>query len=80
MSTPIPSAAADYQRLHIHDSHLPEIVVSLAVSLPAAYIAVILRFISRRIGRIPWKADDWWLVIGLVSRYPHSSSLGQKSG
>ena len=71
MSTPIPSAASDYQRLHIHDSRLPEIIVSLAVCLPAANIAVILRFISRRVGRIPWKADDWWLVVGLVSLYLH---------
>ena len=71
MSTSIPSAALDYQLLHIHDSRVPEIVATLAVCLPAAYIAVVLRFASRRIGKIPWKADDWWLVVGLVSRYLH---------
>ena len=69
MSTITPSAASDYQRLHIHDSRIPEIVVSLALCLSAAYVAVVLRFISRRIAKIAWKADDWWLVVGLVSRH-----------
>lgn len=66
MSASTPTAASDYQLLHIHDSRVPEIVVSLAVCLPAAYIAVILRFISRRIGKVQLKADDWWLVAGLI--------------
>ena len=64
-------AASDYQLLNIHDSRVPEIVVPLAVCLPAAYISVVLRFVSRRIGKIPWRADDWWLVVGLVSRHLH---------
>ena len=69
MSASIPTAELDYQLRHIHDSRVPEIVASLAVCLPAAYIAVVLRFASRRIGKIPLKADDWWLVVGLVSRH-----------
>ena len=69
MSTTIPPAASDYQLLHIHDSRVPKVIVSLAVCLPAAYIAVVLRFVSRRIGRVPLKADDWWIVVGLVGRH-----------
>ena len=75
MSDTIPSAALDYQLLHMNDSRVPEIVASLAVCLPAACIAVVLRLASRRIGKIPWKADDWWLVVGLVSRYLHLEPL-----
>lgn len=67
MSIVAPAAASEYQQLHIHDSRVHKIVVSLAVCLPAAYIAVVLRFISRRIGKVPLKADDWWIVVGLVS-------------
>ena len=55
----------------IHDSRVPEVLVPLAVCLSAAYISVVLRFVSRRIGKIPWRADDWWLVVGLVSRHLH---------
>ena len=70
MSAVAPTPASDYQLLHIHDSRVPEIIVSMAVCLPAAYIAISLRFLSRRIGKVPLKADDWWLVVGLVSRHP----------
>ena len=64
----ISPAEAECQLRHIHDSRVPEIIASMAVCLPAAYIAVVLRFMSRRVGRIPWKLDDWLLVAGLVSR------------
>ena len=69
MSTITPPAALDYQRLHIRDSRVPGLVVSLALCLLAAYVAVVLRFISRQIGKTAWKADDWWLIVGLVSRH-----------
>ena len=72
MSAVAPTSASDYQLLHIHDSRVPAIIVSMAVCLSAAYIAISLRFLSRRVGKVPLKADDWWLVIGLVSRYPLS--------
>lgn len=68
MSTPTLVAASDYQLLHIKDSRVPNLVISMAMCLPAAYIAVVLRFVSRRVGTVPLKADDWWLVVGLVSR------------
>lgn len=68
MSTLTPTLASGDQLLDIYDSQVHAIVVSLAVCLPAAYIAVVLRFVSRRIGKVPLKADDWWLVVGLVSR------------
>ncbi|KAM0795174.1 hypothetical protein BDR22DRAFT_894424 [Usnea florida] len=66
MSAVAPTSASDYQLLHIHNSRVPELIVSMAVCLPAAYIAIFLRFLSRRIGKVPLKADDWWLVVGLL--------------
>ena len=69
MSAVAPTSASDYQLLHIHDSRVPEIIVAMAVCLPAAYIAISLRFLSRRVGKVPLKADDWWLVVGLVGRH-----------
>ena len=72
MSAVAPTSASDYQLLHIHDSRVPELVVSMALCLPAAYLAICLRFLSRRVGKVPSKADDWWLVVGLVSRHPFS--------
>lgn len=71
MSAIHPTSASDYQLLHIHDSRVPGLIVAMAVCLPAAYIATILRFLSRRIlsrriGKVTLKADDWWLVAGLL--------------
>lgn len=36
-----------------------------------AYVEVILRVLSRQLGRIPLQSDDWCIIAGLVG-YPHS--------
>lgn len=68
MATISPSEL-EYQKSHINDSRVPEIIAAFAVCLPLAYIAVILRFTSRRIGKIALKADDYWVIIALVSHH-----------
>lgn len=66
-----PEAAANirYQKAHLDDSRVPEIVASLVICLPLALTAVALRFLARRKGKIAIKADDWWIAIGLVSPF-----------
>lgn len=75
-----PAAAANirYQEAHLGDSRVPEIVTSIVICLPLAFMAVALRFLSRRIGKIPIKADDWWIVIGLVSRSSYAGGVVEK--
>jgi hypothetical protein len=54
------------QEKHKNDNKGPDIVVSLAIMLTVAYIAVGLRFTSRRMVRAKLSYDDWVMVIGLV--------------
>ncbi|MCJ1351247.1 MAG: hypothetical protein MMC33_001230 [Icmadophila ericetorum] len=55
-----------YQESHIGDNAKLAIVVPTAVMIAAAYAAVLLRFVSRRLSRTALKADDWSVVTGLV--------------
>ena len=65
-----PAVAANirYQEAHLSDSRVPDVIAAIAICLPCAIGAVALRFVSRRLGQIPIKADDWWIVLGLVSQ------------
>ena len=56
-----------YQNAHIHDNKSTEIIVACGICLTAAYSAVILRFVSRRVGKTPLEADDYTIVAALVS-------------
>lgn len=55
-----------YEQQHITDNRTPEMIASHVICLTLAFIAVCLRFLSRRIGRIDYMADDWWIVNALV--------------
>ena len=55
-----------YERENIRQDQLPRIVASYATCLSLAYIAVVLRFIARRISRAPLQADDLTIFIALV--------------
>ena len=55
-----------YEREHIRQDQVPRIVASYATCLSLAYIAVVLRFIARRISRAPLQADDLTISIALV--------------
>ena len=61
------SASVEYQIAHENQTRVPALVASGAICLSAAYASVILRFTSRRLSRTAIKADDWAIVLGLVS-------------
>lgn len=63
-SIPTPSEFL-YQQEHIHESKVANILASNIITLVAAYIAVGLRFLSRRTAEIEYKADDWLIVSAL---------------
>ena len=59
--------SVQYQEAHLRDSRVVNIIVTMAVCCPAAYLALILRIASRRIGKVPCGADDWCVFLATVS-------------
>ena len=55
-----------YEMEHIGDNKGPSLIAAYAVCISLAYVAVFLRFISRRIGKNALLADDWMVVVALV--------------
>ena len=55
-----------YQQQHIGDDLRADIAVCNGMCLGIAVVAVILRFVCRRIARVPLGMDDWTVVIALV--------------
>ena len=63
----VPTASeVEYMQKHIHDNKQPQIIVANIVCIILAYIGVALRLLSRYIVKAGYKADDWWIVAGLV--------------
>lgn len=62
----LPPAEAQYQLAHINDNKKRSIAAAYIVCVPIIFLAVIMRFVSRRIGRTSYGADDWIMVLGLV--------------
>ena len=56
-----------YQNDHINETRMPALDIATYICLPTAYISIIFRIVSRRISKVPLKADDWWIFVGLVS-------------
>ncbi|MCJ1455501.1 hypothetical protein MMC28_005856 [Mycoblastus sanguinarius] len=81
MATPSAAEIA-YQTAHSSDDRRPTVIVPNIVCPIAAYVAVLLRFESRRIARTKLRADDWWIVAGLIftTGYAVSYSLTVKYG
>lgn len=67
MATPS-SAEIAYQKAHLDDDKRATVIAPNIIFTVAAIVAVVLRFESRRIARTDLKADDWWIVSGLVRR------------
>ena len=55
-----------YEYQHISDDARPQLIVSHVICFTLAAIAVSLRFISRRLAKIKYEADDWLIVNALV--------------
>lgn len=66
----IPPAEAAYQLAHIDESRVSDIVVSHIICLVIATVAIVMRFVSRKLNKTAIQADDWMIVAALVSRSP----------
>ena len=55
-----------YQQVHIHDDRSRDIVLSHIICLSLAFIAILLRFLSRHIGRVRREPDDWMIVAAFI--------------
>ena len=64
-----------YELEHIDDNLQPNIIAACVVCLFSAYVAVLLRFVSRRLIRTPLGWDDYLIVVALVGRIPTLASL-----
>ena len=64
------SAEILFQEKHISDNKVPDIIATNAICFPIACTAVLLRFISRRMSKIKYEADDWLIIAGLVRISP----------
>ena len=62
----LPSSEVQYQLAHIHEDRASDIVISHAVVLPLAVIAVVARFIARRLCKAHIGLDDYMIVVALV--------------
>jgi hypothetical protein len=63
----VPSPAEiHYQLTHIREDRSFNIVISHAICLPIAVIAVALRLISRRLIKASIQADDWSILFALL--------------
>ena len=63
----LPPAEIQYQLAHRNENRVADIITANTIMLVAAYIAVGLRFMSRRLMHATLDADDWMMVVGLVS-------------
>lgn len=61
----LPQSAILYQEEHLDDNKKPNLIIASAICLSAAYIAVSLRFLSRRVARNPLGADDYTILVAL---------------
>ena len=59
-------AEIQYEVEHIHQNRAPDIIASYVTCLSLACIAVVLRFVARRISRASLQADDMTILAALV--------------
>lgn len=55
-----------YQQTHVNENKSTEIITACVICLTAAYFAVILRFVSRRLSKTSLQADDYTIIVALV--------------
>ena len=62
----LPPEEAKYQLAHIKDSKRVATWTAFIFSVSISLLAVIMRFVSRRIARTKYGADDWMMLVALV--------------
>lgn len=65
------TSALYYQEGHINETKKPNLIAASAICLSAAYVAVGLRFLSRRLAPTPLGADDYTIVVALFFTSVH---------
>ena len=65
MDDPNPVFVAN-QLKHYHEDKRAEIIVSNSILLVVAYLAVVSKFLARRLAHTGFKADDYWNWTSLV--------------
>ena len=61
--------ALHVRKIETQNNRGVELLVIAVVILSLATLAVALRFVSRRIKRVRWAADDYMIIVALVSYY-----------
>ena len=65
-----------YEKAHVEESRRTNIAVSNGICLTIAFVAVLLRFISRRLAGTNNGPDDWWAWAALVSKVASRKDIG----
>ncbi len=63
--TPSPAKLL-YEQQHRTDDRSAPLIAANVVCVTLAFVAVWMRFISRRMAKIKYKADDWLSISALV--------------
>ena len=66
----VPASESAYEKAHINDSRQVGIAVSNGICIGVAFIAVLLRFVSRRLAKTDNGPDDWCAWSALVRNGP----------
>ena len=62
----LPPEEALHQLAHVNESKKKSIAAAYIASYLICTFAVVMRFISRRIGRVPYHRDDWSILVAFV--------------
>lgn len=71
----LPQSAILDQEKHVNDNKKPSLIVASAICLSAAYLAVILRLIARRLARKSLGADDYTVLVALFFASVHVTTV-----
>ena len=66
--TPSPAKLL-YEQQHITDDRSASLIAANVVCVSLAFVAVCMRFTSRRMAKIKYQADDWLIISGLVKTH-----------
>ena len=68
-------AEVAYMEAHRDQTLQPDLISSTAICMTAAYAAVVLRFVSRSIGKVSFGYDDVFIIIALVKAFDHHGKV-----
>ena len=71
MAAPMPPEQLEYYEEHASDTVQPNLIATIVLGLAVACLAVILRFLARRMNKLPFRADDWLVLLALVQHFSY---------